>query len=419
MLHKLLAIHRASQSRLRYTHFLTILVIYVGLGFHVGVWAVLLADLTNALKLSPALLGIALASQSGSGILLLASGSFLADRFSRRLILLLGPGGLCLYFGALSLVSNYPLLCLVMLIGGLCTSCYDLAANTLGGDYERLYAHKTMTLFHAGFSAGAALGALASALALTLGMNFRSIYLATGIIFALLTVAACCFPLPTLSHKKPMAINQQHKPISSPSTIALLCTPLVALAISLVCLAFFTDGAIEGYSSLYLRNLLGSGALLGGIGIAIFHFTGLLGRLVSTALLRNYGERLVITVSGLCAGTGLLLALSTTNSLLAVSGLLLVGLGQSPVVPTAFSLAAQSGSQQGARAVALVTALGYSVFLISPLLIGTLATFFSLRLALVLTIVTSIGIVLVARKLPPSRRFQAQIIDNDGEDITC
>ena len=53
-----------------------------------------------------------------------------------------------------------------------------------------------------------------------------------------------------------------------------------------------------------------------------------------------------------------------------------------------------------------VTAFGYSIFLISPLLVGFLAAFFSLRIALLLTIVTSVGVILIAQRLPGSSYMQ-------------
>jgi MFS family permease len=328
----------------------------------------------------------------------------LADYLTRRFILLLGIGGLSIFFIALAYVSHYALLLVLLLLGGACASCYDLAANTIGGDYERCYISKTMTLFHAGFSGGAALGAIASAIALASGISFRAIYAATGILFLLLIGVALRLPLPFATSSIPVKetdVATHSNP--APSVITLLTIPVVLLAITLVCLSFFTDGALEGFISVYLRNLLGSGALLGGIGIAAFYLTGMIGRLSSTAALRRYGDRPVITVAALLSTLGMVIALNTTSAPLAVSGLLLVGLGQSPMVPTAFSLAARVGSHQGARTVAIVTAFGYSVFLISPPLIGVLAAIFSLRIALLLTIVTSITVALIAQRLPRSR----------------
>jgi len=384
-------------------HFWVVVTIFTGLGFQVGVWTVLLADLAHALKLSPALLGIALSCFSGAGIVLLVFGSYLADRLERRVIVLFGISGLGLFYVTLIFVSQYSILLLVLLFGGMASSCYDLAVNTFGGDYERRYAQKVMTLFHAGFSGGATLGAIGSAVALTTGIRFRTVYGVTGMLLLLLASAMVFLPLPTTRTQVTLPEETTKHPTPSSSVIALLVIPMVLLAITLVSLSFFTDGALEGYISIYLRNLLGSGTLLGGIGIAAFNATGLIGRLISAAALQRYGERRVITIAGVLSTIGLLIALSTTNASLAVSGLLLVGFGQSPMVSTAFSLAAQAEPNQSARTVALVTAFGYSVFLISPLLIGILASLFSLRIALLLTIVTSVGIVFVAQRLPGIR----------------
>lgn len=389
--------HKDNQQR---AHFWVVVTIFTGLGFQVGVWTVLLADLAHALKLSSALLGIALSCFSGAGIVLLVFGNYLADRLERRVIVLLGIGVLGLFYVTLVFVSQYSVLLLMLIFGGMASSCYDLAVNTLGGDYERRYAKKVMTLFHAGFSGGAALGAIGSAIALTNGIGFRAIYGATGMLLLLLASIMVFLPLPTIGTQVPLLKETTKCSVPSSSGIALLIIPMVLLAITLVSLSFFTDGALEGYISIYLRNLLGSGTLLGGIGIASFNATGLIGRLISAVALQRYGERRVITIAGILSAIGLIIALATTNAALAVTGLLLVGLGQSPMVSTAFSLAAQAEPDQSARTVAIVTAFGYSIFLISPLLIGVLASLFSLRIALLLTIVTSVGIVFVAQCLP-------------------
>lgn len=390
-------------------HFWSVITIFASLGFHVGVWAVLVADLMNALKLSTTQLSIALACFPCAGIVLLAFGSLLADHFTRRFILLAGIGGLGTFFITLAWVSHYALLLVLLLLGGACASCYDLAANTIGGDYERCYTNKTMTLFHAGFSGGATLGAVSSATALAGGIGFRAIYAATGILFLLLVGVALRLPLPlAIPSTAVKETDGATHTNPAPSVITLLAIPVVLLATALVCLSFFTDGALEGFISVYLRNLLGSGALLGGIGIAVFYLTSMIGRFSSSAALRRYGDRPVITVAALLSALGMIIALSTTSAPLAVSGLLLVGLGQSPIVPTAFSLAARAGSHQGARAVAIVTAFGYSVFLFSPLLIGVLAAVSSLHTALLLTIATSISIALMAQRLPASRKKCSQ-----------
>lgn len=113
----------------------------------------------------------------------------------------------------------------------------------------------------------------------------------------------------------------------------------------------------------------------------VFHLTGMLGRLSSTVALRRYGDRRVITVAGMLSVVGMLLALSTSDAPLAVSVLLLVGLGQSPIAPTACSLAAQAGAHHGVHAVSIAITCGYTSLLISNLLVGALASFFLRRLS--------------------------------------
>ena len=78
------------------------------------------------------------------------------------------------------------------------------------------------------------------------------------------------------------------------------------VAVTLITLCFFGDGAIEGYVALYLRDLLGAGALLTGVGLALFHGASLAGRLVSSAALGRLGERNLITLAGAGAAAGML-----------------------------------------------------------------------------------------------------------------
>jgi len=178
--------------------------------------------------------------------------------------------------------------------------------------------------------------------------------------------------------------------------------PGVLLALAIVGVCFFGDGALEGYTSLYLRALLGAGALLGGLGIAAFHVASLGGRLGGTALIRRYGERTVVTAGGVGAALGIGLAIVTSQPVVAVVGLLLVGLSLAPIVPTGFSLAGRAAPGRGGQAVSLVTQAGYSAFIISPLVIGGLASLVSLRAALLLLIVTYGSVAVLARRIPPA-----------------
>ena len=394
----------------RHAHFRAILLAFLGLGGQVGAQAVLLADLARARDLGPAALGLAFSTQAGVGIVALLVGGALADRLGRRPLLALGSGGLGLFFLALATAPPYALLIAAFVLGGAAASAYDLAVNTLGGDYERHHRTRAMTTLHAAFSGGAALGAATSALLLARGTDFRLVYALLGMLLLTLALGTRRLPLPTAEATIPAqpppdtAHDEATATAPDPGAFALLRTPGIPLAAALVGVCFFGDGALEGFTGVYLRNLLGAGPLLGGLGIAAFHLVGLAARLLSGAALRRHGERRIITLAGLGAACGVALALATTIPTVAVAGLLIVGFSLAPVVPVAFSLAGRATPGHGARAVALVTTIGYSAFIVGPFVVGGLGGRTSLRAALLLLIGTTLGIALLARRIAAPAR---------------
>lgn len=85
--------------------------------------------------------------------------------------------------------------------------------------------------------------------------------------------------------------------------------------------------------------------------------------------------------------------------------MLVVGSSLAPVVPVAYSLAGRATPHHGARAVALVTTVGYSAFIVGPFIVGGLGGPTSLRTALLLLIGTTLDIALLGRRIaaPPPR----------------
>ena len=175
--------------------------------------------------------------------------------------------------------------------------------------------------------------------------------------------------------------------------------PGVLVALALVTLCFFGDGALEGYGALYLRDLLGSGALLSGVGLAAYHSASLAGRLLSDRALGGLGERNLITLAGAGAAAGMLVVVLAQSAAPAAAGFLLVGASLAPVVPTALSVAGRADPRRAGAAVSLVTTAGYGAFVVGPPLVGALADATSLRTALV-PVVGSTGLLaLAARRL--------------------
>lgn len=110
------------------------------------------------------------------------------------------------------------------------------------------------------------------------------------------------------------------------------------------------------------------------------------------------GRRPVLVIG--FAGTGT--AVTAPDAAGAIGGLLLVGFAIAPVVPATLSLAGRSAPGRSGQAVATTTAAGYGAFILSPLTIGLIAQATSLRLALALLVLTSLGIAGLATRWPRS-----------------
>ncbi len=368
---------------------------FAALGFHVGVWAVLLADLARSLGLGPGALGVALTCQSAAGVAALLVGGRLADRFGRRPVLVVGVAMTGVYLALLALVESYAALLAVLTFSGM-VSMYDLACNSLGGDYERQHGKKAMTLFHAGFSGAAALGALGSGAALSLGIAFGTIFVFTGAALLVLSVAALRMPLP----RRVVEADDGGGGGASRSMFALLRVPAVFACVAVVFMCFSTDAALEGYTSIYLRDFLGAGALLGGAGLASLYFAGAMSRLFGAAAILRFGERKVLFSSGLIAALGLGVVVATDAPTVAAVGLLLVGVALAPVAPIVFSVTAQAAPGQSGRAISLVTASGYFAFTLSPIVVGGIADVSSLRVSFALLLALCVGISAFSRRMP-------------------
>jgi Major Facilitator Superfamily len=310
-----------------------------------------------------------------------------------------------------------------MALYGVASGCLDLAANAVGSDYERAHGVRAMVRLHAGFSAAAAVGAL---LAGAVGADAYWIAAALYVALATATMAA---PLPpheeaepfvgaphetavaAAAHESPGAVAPAH---ASPGAVAaahesqaaaresapragrldVLRIPGVAVAVGLVTLCFFGDGAIEGYAALFLRDALGSGALLTGAALAAFHAASMAGRLVFS---RATDDRKVLTLAGLLASAAMALMVAANAPGLAAAGLLVVGFALAPIVPTALSIAGRSAPGRSATAVSVVTTVGYSAFVLGPPLVGLLASATSLRTALIPVVASTASIALLAR----------------------
>jgi MFS family permease len=375
-------------------------------GLFWGCFAVLLADLSGSLGLSPGPLGVALFVGAGASIAAMGALGWASDRLGRRAYLILATGLFGAGIAGLALSDSFVALLLTLVVLYSFSGLYDVGINAVAVDLERISGRRFMSYLHAAFSGGAMVGAMGAGALRQAGMDYRLVYLALLVpLFALvLTFALTRFPRPGADGARGEGAPDGASPAAAESDGGagrwdLYRSGSLLLVAAIVCLGFLAEGEMEHWSGIYLRNTLGLAAIVGGSGVAVFYGAEALGRLATGWIVGRVGNRRTLLGSGLLAAGGMLLALATTSPALVVGGFLLVGLALAAIAPVAFSLAGDLAPDRAGSAVSVVTTFGYGGFLLGPPLVGGLAEVVGLRGALGLIAVAGLSVFVLSLKL--------------------
>ncbi|MCK7622180.1 MFS transporter [Streptomyces sp. RS10V-4] len=340
---------------------LAIAALFCSLGFQYATWAAQIPALKAHLGLSAAEVGVLLMS-TGVG----AAASFplvtvLMNRLGARRLALLSALCLALLLFALAAAPNYPAALAVLGADGVLVGCLNVAMNAQGAALEARHGRNAMARLHATFSGGS----LAAAV-LASGMNALSATVTAH--FA----AAAAVLLLLLGHARPGLLPDEPPPAAAvradrgrrrlPSRMTLwMCG---AMAFGTV-----TEGAMNDWSALYLKDVARASAELAPMGIAVVSGVMVLARLFADGWRSRWGDAVIVRAGGALAGAGLALALLAGGVLPALLGFACVGLGIAAVTPCVYVAAAG----QGPQALTLVAAMGTTGLLAGPPAIGFLA----------------------------------------------
>jgi MFS family permease len=358
------------------------------------VFAVLLTDLSRALELSPGPLGAALFAGAAASILAMATLGWAADRLGRKSFLILTGGVLGVGISGLALSGGYAALLVALVVLYSASGLYDVGINSAAVDLEQATGRRFMSLVHAAFSAGATVGAVGAGVLVQAGTDYRAVYLVLLVPLGLLLLAFANTRFPTGEGGDPGGDNRWAR-------YALYRHLPLLLVGGIATLGLGSEGEMEHWSGIYLRDTLGLPALLGGSGVAVFYAAMAAGRLGTAGAVRLFGNRTTLVCAGLLTAAGMALALVTREPALVVGGFLVVGLALSSVAPIAFSVAGDVAPGGTGAAVSVVTTLGYGGFLLGPVLVGGLAEVLGLRAALWTIALAGIAIALLGARVSP------------------
>jgi fucose permease len=324
--------------------------------------------LRDQLDISKGVIGLCLLAMTLGALIAMPIAGQLLDRRPSRAIV---RGAIAVY----PLVLAFPLLArtpvvlaAVLFVVGAANGFLDISMNAHGAAIERDEGRPIMSSLHAGWSLGGVAGAAAVGLSAGAGVDPRVHMVVTALVLWVLGMIAAR----SIGHADVVAEQQ---------VAGLRLPPRDVVLLGVLCvLVMVTEGAMNDWSALYLREDLGTSAGVAASGFAAFSAGMAVGRFGGDAIVARFGAERVLRGGAALAALVLGAFLAVGEPAAALPGLALVGLGVANGVPLLFSAAGRTTSP--GPAIAAVGTMGYVAFLGGPPFLGFLADAIGLPSAL-------------------------------------
>ena len=354
---------------------------FLALGLGVGVWAAALPGLKANLSLSDRELSFALTAVAiGSFVSTVATG-VIAPRFGTGRATGVSAIAVAIAFMLPAFAQNIVQLSGFALLIGLSLGALDISVNGHASDVERRWRRPIMSSFHAAFSIGGLLGSALGGLLAWGGWG----------VSGQIVIPMGCTALMVIGVAPTLGVGRRETETRGLGLALPERRALVLCGVVMFCFAI--EGAIADWSAVYLATEAHASAWASAAGYAGFSITMAVGRLIGDGVVHAFGARHVVLFGGLIASLGLALAVLFAQPLPVTIGFALVGIGLANVVPVVFSAAGRFGSSPSAG-VAMVATVGYAGFLGGPPIIGAIASWAGLRMALGLVLLAAILVAL-------------------------
>ncbi|MEO3835202.1 MFS transporter [Nonomuraea sp. B10E8] len=384
-------------------------------GFVMGLWAAGLPSLNDRLDLGFARLGgILLLISGGALVSMLVAGS-LVDRWSsRRVCWFAGPFSALVLLGP-ALAPSYEALVVLAIVFGIGLGVTEVSMNAHSVEVERRYGRPIISAFHGTWSLGGAAGGGLTALVLQAGLDAQWLLVAAALVVPFLYVPAARLLLPDQpEHASPEPGAQKGAGLKW-GLIALL--GLAAFA------GHLSEGAAIDWAALHARTVLETDPAMAPLAYTVFSVAMTTVRLLGDPIRARLGSVRTIQFAGLFATIGYVLILLSPavgeplQVVCAWTGWALAGVGLATVVPVLFSAVGAVGDRVG-RALAMVTAFGYSGLLLGPAVLGYVAEASSLPVALVIPTVLAAVVALTGA---PAIRSLLRVsgVESRGEGVVA
>ena len=339
-------------------------------GFSAAAWASLVPVAKAATGVNEGQLGLVLLCLGIGSLLAMPVSGVVSTRHGCRKVLMVCGAALCACLPLLASVQNVFTLAAALFFFGAMIGTFDCVMNIQAVIVERDSKRPLMSGFHGFYSLGGLLGAATTSTIMDLGVSpFATVSaIALAGVLLLMLIRRHVLPYGNPAEGPPFAL-----PRGEVLFLGMLCMTV-----------FLVEGSMMDWSAVMLTENHGMPVAQAGYGFAAFSLTMTFGRLTGDRIVARVGRRSVVTVGGLLAMGGILLATLVPLWQAALLGYAMVGLGCSNIVPVLFTAVGRQTSMPQSVAVPAMSTLGYAGVLAGPAAIGFIAHHSSLPMAFLL-----------------------------------
>ena len=326
-------------------------------------------------KIDNGTLGLVLLATSLGAVLAMPFTGWLILRNGSRKISIISVFSYCIFVPLVPLMPGLVGLFFIFFMMGVTAGMLDVSMNSQAVMVEQQMQKPILTSFHALFSIGMVAGASCGSLFIKL-QSPLVIHLS---IITALSIAGALWARYHLIHDKP-----QEK-LDGPA-FRLPNAAMVSIGIIAFC-CMLGEGAMADWSTNYMENISHADKAFAPLGLSAFALAMTIGRILGDSARSKFGDQKLMIACSLVSTFGLSFAMIFISPYATIVGFFIVGLGLSAIVPIAYSIAGNTKDLPPGVGLAMVTTVGYSGFLFGPPIIGFLADWQTLRIALSLVLV--------------------------------
>jgi fucose permease len=300
------------------------------------------------------------------------AGGLLADRWDRRLILLIGAAVMAVGTLVFMLAPVWPLLLLGTAMIGVGVGTVDAPGNALISQHSGRWRGADLNLAHGFFGVGAIVGPLLAGWWLAAGLSWR--WVAAPGLVATLVLIGLAWSLrlpPPRDDAEPARIDW-----------SVLRQPLIGLLALLLCLYVGVEMMVGAWAFSQLQTAFDAGDGVAGLATALYWGGLTVGRFVMGTVGARIGPHALIIGNAVGAAFALALLVAAPTLPLAIVGLALVGLALANVFPAVVAIAGAAFPQAGGAATGALVAAGGLGGALFPWLTGLVAERYGLGAAL-------------------------------------